>query len=99
MKPKEYKIDSLEDILNTLSTENYGRFLVDVINSFTFYLTTIEETKKQYPELAHLKNTEIANFGFTWIDDGKTDVKWITIKGPNGQETKITFDNKKHTNG
>ena len=92
MKAPEYEINSIDDICDTLTTENYVRFMTDVISSFTFYLESANAVKKLHPEFAHLKNSEIAKFSFVWIDDGKNDVKSITIKGPEGQETKINFE-------
>lgn len=69
-KENEYKIKTMQDIVNCINSGNVDNFLID----FKGYLTTAIMLK----ELAELvgENEEakkIATDGFVWIDDGKND--------------------------
>jgi hypothetical protein len=90
-QPKEYPIKSFQDICNTITVENKERFLTDVHNAFLSYLSMIESVRAMSPEMEGLTNWEIAEFGFTWVDDGKTE--WISTTIETSEGLKVTIDN------
>jgi hypothetical protein len=82
-KPKEYRIESFEDLCNTLTAENKDRLLKDFASAFSKYTDTIGSVRKFYhKDVKTLKNWEIAQFTFIWIDDGANDCKGVHIETP-----------------
>lgn len=79
MKPKEYDINSLDDICDVITEENKERFLIDLVLALTNYSDVMNEFRKQITNAGGLRNTEISKFAFTWIDDGGHDHLSTTI--------------------
>lgn len=72
-KPKEYRLVSIADILDVVTPENLENFLID----FKSYIQTSHAlfgmAKLLDADSAKLKNSEIGESIFNWIDDGKHD--------------------------
>lgn len=66
MTPKHNKINTIQDIINVITSENIDTFLND-FEAVVRSALLIKETTGITPQTD----------GFTWIDDGKND---ITIK-------------------
>ena len=80
-KEKEYPIESLDDLCNLVNSENVQRLAVDTAQWLISYQHSIDLIKKHYPKETEGKsNTEIAKGSFSWIDDGKHDLKEIRVK-------------------
>jgi hypothetical protein len=92
---KEYSIMSFADLCDVITPENKDRLLADVVLAFNGYVKTITEARKMFPELAKdMKNSDIAEFGFTWYDDGKNEVYGTTIEGPDGMKAEFIYPKK-----
>lgn len=76
---KEYKIETVQDIYNCITTENIERFMLDFYQLF--------DTMAQIKEMD--KEVDIKNPYFTWIDDGKMNITFDL----NGEE-KIEIKSK-----
>lgn len=77
---KEYPIRSLEDLCNLVNGENAQRLAVDTAQWLISYQHSIELIRKHYPKETEGKtNTQIAKGSFSWIDDGKNDLKEIRV--------------------
>jgi len=81
MKTKEYQIKTIQDILDCVNRKNLDNFMVDLKALIEIYITfqslstMIAKEMDLPPELAKIESE-----GFTWIDDGKHDIK-VGIKG------------------
>lgn len=94
-KPKTYEIHSLEDILDTITSDNFEKFLIDMAQGLGHYITAIEEIRNKHPEMCEgKKNSEMMKFGYTWIDDGKNDVKGITMECIDEKGNTMKFEKK-----
>lgn len=92
-KPKEYRIESFEDLCNTLTVENKDRLLKDLVTAFNGYIQTVDGVRKLHPEIDKVKNWQIAQYGFIWIDDGEHDCKGVVVETDNGI-FKVNKDNE-----
>jgi len=79
---KEYKINTIEDIINCTNSENLDNFLKDFRGILESY-HAIKNLSKSINE-----NAEIKTDGFVWIDDGKHN---ITVEF---NSEKLNYDNK-----
>ena len=91
MKAKKHEVRSFEDLCNLVNDANFEILAEDLKNWLITYHLAIKGLRESHPKETNGKlNTEIAKGGFTWIDDGKNDIKGITIE--NGKEkVKIRF--------
>lgn len=79
-KEKEHPIKSLDDLCNLVNGENVQRLAVDTAQWLISYQHSIDLIRKNYPrETEGKSNTEIAKGSFSWIDDGKHDLKEIRV--------------------
>lgn len=70
-KPKEYKLRTIEDIINVINEENLPNLIIDFTNFLKFNLEIKKLQKTIGEENIQIKRSE---FGiFHWIDDGKND--------------------------
>lgn len=76
---KEYQFETLNQICNVINDDNFESLMKDLVLWFDYYLTIVEEFKKQYPDKCtpDMSNTEILECKFGWIDDGKNEMKKI----------------------
>lgn len=89
--PKKYSIEGFEQFFNVLSDDNFERLMVDFMQASGVYLSYIKKIREQFPEETKDKlNWEISTYYFDWIDDGKNDMKSITVTNPKTGETKTT---------
>ena len=81
-KKKEYNIDSFEKLSNVVNEENLEAFLIDFAKFISSYLLYIREFRKKFPEETKGKhNSQILKIrGFTWIDDGKHEIRLVKIE-------------------
>jgi hypothetical protein len=91
-KPKQYRIDTLEKLLNAVNESNSENLAVDLASWIMWYGNVISETRKTHPKETEGKtNVEIANAAFIWTDDKKTGVVGVVIEDPNtGEITEIS---------
>lgn len=90
---KEYRIDSIDAICDTITEENQERFLEDVRRAFLSYVSAINAIRSGFPkECEGKRNTEISKFQFTWIDDGKHDLRSVIV---DSKDATISIDFKK----
>lgn len=92
-KPKEYQINSFEDLCNVITPENKDRLLKDMVTAFSGYIAMIEGMRAMEPKVTKgLKNWEVSEYAFIWIDDGKNDVVGMNVSTSDGKfEAKIRF--------
>lgn len=69
--PKEYKIETLQDILEAVAPDKIDNFLVDFKNFLILY-NEGKETARKMGATTTLEE-------FIWIDDGKFDITENTI--------------------
>lgn len=72
-KPKEYRIETVEDMFKVVTLENVGRFIIDfksLLGSWLLFKAIAKDKK--------LKQDDINSKYFIWIDDGKNEMKLIT---------------------
>lgn len=75
-----YDINSFDDLCDLVSSDNVEILSEDLKNWLNLYISMVDLIRKEYPkETEGLKNTQIAKGSFTWIDDGKNDLKEIII--------------------
>jgi len=82
-KPDEYEIHTFEQLLNVVNVENSKRLAIDLGSWLIWYAKVMDNTRQKYPEeTAEKMNWEIARGGFTWVDDGKHELKSVSITDP-----------------
>lgn len=91
MKPKEYEITSFERLCNVVNKDNAENLATDLALWLIYYANCLHGIREKNPELTKGKlNTEIAKGTFTWIDDGKNELRSSTIVNKaTGEITKI----------
>lgn len=72
---KEYKINTMQDVLDCVTMDNIDNFMVD----FRYYIESAIAIKKIGNAICEAENlpAELSNMstiGFTWIDDGKHNI-------------------------
>lgn len=72
MKAKEYKIKTIKDIQKVVTKDNLDNFMID--------LKTFLNMSIDFDDLVDLLGAERNTAEFIWIDDGKNDLKKITIE-------------------
>jgi len=77
-EPKEYKIETLQDIVNTVTVDNIDDYLADFRGFLLGYMSAKAISDMVY-ELSDKKPEPVPINSFKWIDDGKTNVT-ISIK-------------------
>lgn len=78
-KPKEYEIETLEQLVNIVTPENFERLSIDFLSWLNFVNLSFAKIKEK-ENLKDKLNSEIATCKFVWIDDGKNKIKGIKIK-------------------
>jgi len=82
-KHDTYEIHTFEQLLNVVNSENSQRLAVDIGAWLMWYAKIMENTRRDFPNETEGKlNWEIAKGGFTWVDDGKHELKNVTITDP-----------------
>lgn len=72
---KTYNIDSFKRLANVVNEENCERLAIDIGKALIFYAHAISKWRKQNPGLSsEMYNSNIAEFEFDWIDDGKHEI-------------------------
>lgn len=85
MAETKHKITSFEDLCNLVNDDNVEVLAEDLKSWLIAYNSIIKEIKESSEiDTYGLSNTDIATSGFTWYDDGKNDLKGITINDPDG---------------
>ena len=72
-KPKKYRIDSFERLINVATPENVDRLAVDLCMWLKYHIAVVEKLKETQPELKDLPNYYIAPGHMIWVDDEKHD--------------------------
>lgn len=87
-KIKKYEIETLEQLVNISTTENFERLATDFL-AWLHYNNIIFEEYKKNPEYKDKLNSEIAKVKFIWIDDGKNELKNVQLKNTTTGEVTI----------
>jgi hypothetical protein len=94
-KPDEYEIHTFEQLLNVVNAENSQRLAIDLGSWLMWYAKVMDNTRKEYPEETEGKlNCEIAKSGFTWIDDGKHELKSVSVTDPRTGKKQVRKPNQ-----
>jgi len=88
MKPKEYKVETIDDLLDLVNDHSINTLPIDIANWLFSYNTYINAIRKEMPEVKDKKNTEILKGGFTWIDDGKSDLLGVELSNSDTGEVR-----------
>jgi hypothetical protein len=81
-------IEGFEQIANIVNEDNFERLMTDFMLAFQFYMGQVKAIRQKYPkETDGLENWDIAKYHFEWIDDGKHDMKSVTITDSKTGET------------
>ena len=80
MEGKKYEIESLEQLQNLVTEENFERLMLDFSSWLKIYSMYVEQTRKEHPEET---KTEISKAVFIWIDDGKHEILEATVTNAN----------------
>jgi hypothetical protein len=95
-KPKEYEIETIEQLVNIVTPENEQRLGIDFLLWLNHVNHTFVKIKENHPEYKNKLNSEIAKTKFIWVDDGKNDLLNIKLKSKETGEIKnIKPKNKK----
>jgi len=85
-KPKTYHIDTFEKLLNVATEENLDRLSLDFLLWFNYVVKFVNRIKKE-KGYTDVKNSDIfKKISFTWIDDGKNELKYVQITNPDTGE-------------
>jgi hypothetical protein len=87
MENKTYEIETLEQLVNISTTENFERLAYDFL-AWLQYNNLIFEEYKKMPEYKDKLNSDIAKVKFVWTDDGKTGV--VSFKITNTSTGEVT---------
>lgn len=96
-KPKKYRIDTFEKMLNVVNADNFVEFMYDFSEHVGIYLQICNSQRKNHPESKDKLNSELVGFKyFDWIDDGKVGIKHLLIHDPKtGEILKVVNKNKR----
>lgn len=80
MENKEYKIETLNDLIDVATPENVDALIKDLSSWLRKNVEIFDEFRKEYPEKTKgLKNSELAKVSFIWVDDGQNDFLGIEL--------------------
>jgi hypothetical protein len=90
---KEYKINSFKRLANVVNEDNYQVLAIDLAQVLISYHMQIKVIRESIPEKTiGKKNSQIAKFGFTFIDDGKNDFLGYDLENnETGEVKKIRY--------
>lgn len=87
--PKEYEIETLEQLVNIVTPENFERLTIDFLSWLNYVNLSFAKIKEK-ENLKDKLNSEIATVKFVWVDDGKNKIKGVKIKNTTtGEITEI----------
>lgn len=92
MENKTYEIETLEQLVNITTTENFERLAMDFLYWLDEANRIFIELKKD-PQYKDKSNSEIAKVKFVWTDDG--EIGLTSIKLTNTTTGEITFKDLK----
>ncbi len=93
MEDNRHTIASFEDVCNTITMENKDAFLADLNKCIETYLATVTLIRAMHPEACeNKKNWEISKLKYTWIDDGKNDLKAMHFTDKDGNSKVINIE-------
>lgn len=89
---KRHTIRSLNDLCDLVNEDNYECLSENLKQWLIGYYLTMKTIKSKLPAnvIEGKKNSELASGGFVWIDDGKNDIKGMTIES-GGKKIDIEF--------
>ena len=89
-KPRKYEIETFEQLVNIVNSENYERLGTDFLLWLHYVNAQFQNIRNNNPQYADKINSDIAKVKFIWIDDGKNDIKNIQLKNTTtGEVTNI----------
>jgi len=93
-KIKKYEIETLEQLVNITTPDNFERLSID----FLLWLNQVNQTFAKLKEREEYKdkiNSDIAKVKFIWIDDGKNELKSMQLKNTTTGEVTTVKPKKK----
>ena len=93
-KIKKYEIETLEQLVNITTPDNFERLSID----FILWLNQVNQTFAKLKEREEYKdkiNSDIAKVKFIWIDDGKNMLKSMQLKNTTTGEVTTVKPKKK----
>jgi hypothetical protein len=93
-KIKKYEIETLEQLINITTPDNFERLSID----FLLWLNQVNQTFAKLKEREEYKdkiNSDIAKVKFIWIDDGKNEMKSMQLKNTTTGEVTTVKPKKK----
>lgn len=93
-KIKKYEIETLEQLINITTPDNFERLSID----FLLWLNQVNQTFAKLKEREEYKdkiNSDIAKVKFIWIDDGKNELKSMQLKNTTTGEVTTVKPKKK----
>ena len=85
---KKYEIESFEQLVNVINKDNFEAITTDLMLWLMYVVQFYEEARKLNPDLKDKTNWELSASHFIWIDDGKHDMKSVTIRNKETGEIK-----------
>lgn len=81
-EPKRYEIDSFEKLCNVISEENFEAITTDLMLWLLYQVKIMKKLRAELPKkyTKDKTNWDLGKSSFIWIDDGKHDLKTVTIK-------------------
>lgn len=93
-KPKEYEIESFEQLVNVVTDKNFESLTTDFVLWLGYTMHFLQEVRNEFPKQTKGKsNWDLAKCSFIWIDDGKHERRSVKIKNRLTGEIK-TFELK-----
>jgi len=83
-KIKKYEIETLEQLMNITTPENFERISVDFLLWLNYTTETFAKMKER-EEFKGKMNSDIAKVKFIWIDDGKNELKNVQLTSAAGR--------------
>lgn len=91
IKPKQYKIDTFDKLMNLVNDETVEKLSVDLALWLAWCNGIISNYRKANPDKCiGKKNSDIIKCCFIWVDDGKHDILGSVLENTDtGEITEI----------
>lgn len=87
-KAKEYKVDTLDDLVNLVNKDNFDRVTIDLALWLSHIVHLMDEVRKKAPEETKgIKTSDMVKCSFVWIDDGEHKLRKTVIETDNHTTT------------
>lgn len=96
-KPKQYDINSFERLCNIINEDNFESLTTDLVMWLSYHVRHMKHLRQVLPKkyTKDKTNWDLGKSSFIWIDDGKSDMKFIQIKNQlTGEVSTVEFKPK-----